>query len=48
MIWQSAVIREEAPKQSKSDDTKVQDSVKADRDAVVQAQEGKSQIQISI
>jgi hypothetical protein len=39
-IWQSAVIREEAPKQLKPEDAKVQDSVKADRDAVVKAQEG--------
>lgn len=38
-IWQSAVIREEAP--NKPDDTKVQALVKADRDVVVQAQEGK-------
>jgi hypothetical protein len=40
-IWQSAVIREEAPKQLKPEDAKVQASVKADRDAVVKAQEGK-------
>jgi hypothetical protein len=40
-IWQSAVIREEAPKQLKPEDTKVQGSVKADRDAVVTAKEGK-------
>ena len=40
-IWQSAVIREEAPKQLKPEDTKVQASVKAGRDAVVTAKEGK-------
>lgn len=40
-IWQSAVIREEAGKHFKPNETKVQASVKADRDAVVQAQEGK-------
>lgn len=41
MIWQSAVVREESAKQLKPEDTKVQDSVKADRDAVVTAKEGK-------
>lgn len=41
VIWQSAVVREESAKQLKPEDTKVQDSVKADRDAVVTAKEGK-------
>ena len=40
-IWQSAVIREESAKQSKPEAAKVQASVKADRDAVIAAKEGK-------
>jgi hypothetical protein len=40
-IWQSAVIREEAPKQSKPDDTKVQALVKTARDQAIADKEGR-------
>ncbi|NBV99300.1 MAG: hypothetical protein EBR67_07310 [Proteobacteria bacterium] len=40
-IWQSAVIREEAVKQLKPENAKVQASVKADRETVVTEGEGK-------
>jgi hypothetical protein len=40
-IWQSAVIREEAGKQPKPNETKVQDLVKTGREEAIKAEEGK-------